>query len=323
MNYILLLISFVLLVKGADIFVSGSASVAKKFNISDLIIGLTIVALGTSAPEIAVSTAASLKGQNEMAISNILGSNIFNLLVVLGVCSLIKPIKVQKNLLLKEFPYGLLAAIVMLIMVNDTVLGGGDVNILASSEGLILLMFFTIFLYSIISYSLDSKNRKEIEAEVAEGSEEIKEISTGTSIIFIVLGMTAVVTGGDLVVKSASAIASSFGVSEALIGLTVVSVGTSLPELVTSIIAAKKGNSDIAVGNVVGSNIFNILLTLGISSSISPIIVADISRVDTLILVALTVLVFVMAFSKKTISRLEGAVMLCVFISYNFYIFTR
>ncbi len=323
MNYILLIISFVLLVKGADIFVSGSASVAKKFNISDLIIGLTIVALGTSAPEIAVSTAASLQGQNGMAISNIIGSNIFNLLVVLGVCSIIKPIKVQKNLLIKEFPYGLLAAIVMLIMANDVFLGSNGENILSSGDGLLLLIFFAIFLYSIISYSLDSKNRKQIEEEVAEGSDEIKEISLGTSIIFILLGLVAVVLGGELVVRSASAIAKSFGVSETLIGLTVVSVGTSLPELVTSIIAAKKGNSDIAVGNVVGSNIFNILLTLGISSSISPILVGDVSRYDIIILVALTVIVYVMALSKRTISRLEGITMLCIFVSYNFYIFTR
>lgn len=322
MEYLLLIVGFVLLVKGADVFVTGAGSVAKKFKIPDLIIGLTIVAFGTSAPEIAVSTVASLGGKNEMAISNILGSNIFNLMVVLGVCAIILPIKVAPSILKREFPMCILATVLLLVMIADKFLGISDVNVLSRVDGIILLVVFAVVMFTIVKSAMGG-NKEEAPQEAQEGSEEIKEVSTVTSIVMIVLGLVAVVGGGDLVVDNATIIATTFGMSEALIGLTIIAMGTSLPELVTSIVACKKGSSDMAVGNVIGSNIFNILLTLGIASSISPIQVDVISVYDTIILLIFTLLVFVFCKTKNTISRIEGIILVVVFIIYNYYIFTR
>lgn len=321
MEYLLLLVGFVFLVKGADVFVTGAGSVAKKFNIPDLIIGLTIVALGTSAPEIAVSTVASINGQNEMAISNIIGSNFFNLLVVLGVCSMVLPIKVKGSILKREFPFAILASAMLLLMISDTVLGNGNINILSRVDGAILLVAFSVFMYTVIRTAIKG-DPKEI-AEIAEDEEEIKEVKTLTSVLMIIFGLVGVVVGGDLVVKEASIIAANFGMSETLIGLTIVALGTSLPELVTSFIACKKGNSDMAIGNVIGSNIFNILLTLGICSVISPVAVDTNSIYDALILLVFTLVAFVMAKTDNVISKAEGIVMICMFVLYNYYIFTR
>lgn len=321
MEYLLLIVGFVFLVKGADVFVTGAGSVAKKFNIPDLIIGLTIVALGTSAPEIAVSTVASINGQNEMAISNIIGSNFFNLLVVLGVCSMVLPIKVKGSILKREFPFAILASAMLLLMISDTVLGNGNINILSRVDGAILLVAFSVFMYTVIRTAIKG-DPKEI-AEIAEDEEEIKEVKTLTSILMIIFGLVGVVVGGDLVVKEASIIAANFGMSETLIGLTIVALGTSLPELVTSFIACKKGNSDMAIGNVIGSNIFNILLTLGICSVISPVAVDTNSIYDALILLVFTLVAFVMAKTDNVISKAEGIVMICMFVLYNYYIFTR
>ncbi len=321
MEYVLLIVGFVLLVKGADVFVTGAGSVAKKFHIPDLIIGLTVVAFGTSAPEVAVSTVASVGGQNAMAISNIIGSNIFNLLVVLGVCAVMVPISVDKGILKKEFPFAIVASLILVVMIADSFLGNGDINVLSRIDGIILLVAFLVFLLSTIKSALDSKKTDQV--EVNDDDEEIKEVSTVTSIIMIVLGLAAVVFGGDLVVKEASIIAAAFGVSEALIGLTIVALGTSLPELVTSVIACRKGSSDMALGNVIGSNIFNILLTLGICSTISPITVDVISIYDAVLALVFTLVVLVMAKTKNTITRVEGSIMLLMFVGYNVYIFTR
>ncbi len=318
MEYLLLLIGFVLLVKGADVFVTGAGSVAKKFKIPDLIIGLTVVAFGTSAPEIAVSTVASVGGQNAMAISNILGSNIFNLLVVLGVCAIIVPIEVDGKILKKEFPFAVLTQILLILMLADQFLGNGSLNVLSRGDGLILLLAFSIFMFYVIT---SAKNHDESEEEF--GEEEIKEVSTLSSVLMIVLGLAAVVFGGDLVVKAATEIAYSFGVSEALVGLTIVAMGTSLPELVTSIIACRKGSSDMALGNVIGSNIFNVLLTLGLCSTISPIAVEYISVIDSIIVLGVTLVVFFMAKTGKKITKVEGFTMLIIFAVYNFYIISR
>lgn len=324
LTYVLLLMGFALLIKGADIFVEGSSSIAKKFGIPDLIIGLTIVALGTSAPEIAVSTLASLDGANEVAISNIIGSNMFNIMLVIGVCALIKPMKVQGSLLRKEFPFSILASVVLLVFMLDVPLSIGtnsvqSIDIISRSEGLVLLAFFGIFLYSVISSTLESKT--------VISSEELgvddKVISLPLSLVYIVLGIIAIVFGGDIVVNSAVEIATAFGLSQTLIGLTIVSMGTSLPELVTSIIAARKGSSDMALGNVVGSNIFNIFLTLGISASISPILVLRENIIDTFILTIVSIIILVFAFTKRRVSRVEGAIILALYVLYTYYIIIR
>lgn len=321
MEYILLVVGFLFLVKGADVFVTGAGSVAKKFNIPDLIIGLTIVAFGTSAPEIAVSTVASINGQNEIAISNIIGSNIFNLLVVLGVCSIIVPLKVDKPILKRDFPFAIVASAILTIMIADKFLGNGDINMLSRVDGIILLGAFLIFMISVLKSALSAN--KNVPLEEVKVDEEIKEISGITSVLMIIFGLIAVVVGGDLVVKEASIIAASFGVSEALIGLTIVAMGTSLPELVTSVIACRKGSADMAIGNVVGSNIFNVLLTMGICSTISPVAIDAASVMDSLIMICMTLIVYVMCRTKYTISRYEGMTMLCMFFLYNYYIFTR
>ena len=254
MNYILLVIGFILLVKGADYFVDGSSSIAKKLRIPSLIIGLTIVAFGTSAPEAAVSITASVNGQNGMAIGNVIGSNIFNLLMVIGASGIIKPLLVEKSILSKEFPFVLLTSIILVILSLDHVFNNVFAFIKNRKENLC---------DPETSVDIDVGNVKAIE----------KNNTMIKSILISIIGIAAIIFGGNLVVNSASDIASSFGVSDQLIGLTVVSIGTSLPEFVTSVIAATKGESDLALGNVIGSNIFNILFVIGASALISPMTV--------------------------------------------------
>ncbi len=322
MEYFLLLFGFVLLVKGADVFVTGASSIAKKFNIPDLIIGLTIVAFGTSAPEVAVSTVASLNGQNSMAISNIIGSNIFNLLLVLGICAIIVPINVtDKDIIKRDFPFNIIASVVLVIMLADSFIGNGDINVLSRADGIILLIAFSIFMYTVIKSALGSM--KSAENVSSDSQEEIKEVSFITSLVMIVLGLGAVVLGGDVVVDSASTIATSFGISETVIGLTIVAMGTSLPELVTSVIACKKGSSDMALGNVIGSNLFNILFTLGICSTISPITVEILSIYDAIILLGFTITAFICAKTGYKITRPQGFMLVALFVCYNVYIFIR
>ncbi len=320
MEYLLLIVGFGLLVKGADVFVTGAGSIAKKFNISDLIIGLTVVAFGTSAPELAVSTVASINGQNAIAISNVVGSNIFNILVVLGVCAIMVPISVDSKILKREFPFAIVSTVILLVMVADKFMRINDVNVISRFDGIILLVIFISFMASIIKSS--SGEQPEELVEEFEKT-KIKEIPVFSSILMTIFGLVAVVFGGDLVVKQSTTIAESFGVSETLIGLTIVAMGTSLPELVTSIIACRKGNSDMALGNVIGSNIFNIIFILGVCSTISPITVETISVYDIIISTILTVIALFMSKTKNTISRLEGVSMILIFIVYTGYIFVR
>ncbi len=315
MDYIILLLGFVFLVKGADFFVSGSSSIAKKFGIPEFIIGLTLVAFGTSAPELAVSVTASLAGQNEIAVSNVVGSNIFNIFAVLGFSSLILPIKVDSNILKKDLPYSLVAAFAALVMSADIFLSGTDINVLSRGDGLILLLLFAIFLYYTISYALNNKEQLE--------GEEIEALPTWKSMIFIVLGLVGVVMGGNFVVDGATNIALSFNVSETIIGLTVVALGTSLPELVTTVVATKKGNADMALGNVVGSNIFNILLILGLTSTIDPVTVQTVNLYDLIVLLALTLVVIFMSATSKKIDRKEGIILLIGLVAYYIFIFIR
>ncbi len=316
MEYVLLLVGFALLIKGADVFVSGAGSVAKKFNISNLVIGLTVVAFGTSAPELAVSSLASVNGQNSMAISNIVGSNIFNLLMVLGACAIIKPINVEQGIVKREIPLLLGVTVLLFVLLFDGINFANGVYGLSRVDAVILLICFAGFMYYIL------KNSKS-EAVSSEEVEEIDEMSTSKSIVFILIGLSAVVYGGNLVVENATTIAQSLGVSETVIGLTIVAMGTSLPELVTSVIACRKGSSDMAMGNVIGSNIFNILLILGTSSAISPLNVDILAVYDTFFVIICTILVWIAAKTKQQISRAEGIVMILIFAAFNVYIFIR
>lgn len=313
MEYLLLVVGFVLLIKGADFFVEGSSSVAKLLHVPSIIIGLTVVAFGTSMPEASVSITAAFQGKNDLAVSNVIGSNIFNLMVVLGATAMVKPVKAKRSVLKQEFPFSILITLVLLLAICvPRLVTGSDVFVLGRTSGVILLIFFGYFLWSTIRQAL--KSRRE-----GGGQEEGTQLSPLKSALYIIGGIAAIVLGGDWVVDSATVIAESFHLSQTFIGLTIVAMGTSLPELVTSMVAAGKGENDLAVGNVVGSNIFNILLILGASSAILPIQVEITAVYDTMILILFSVLVYVFAVRGQDLRRREGAVLLlsyCLFFAY-------
>ena len=322
MDYILLIIGFVLLIKGADFFVDGSSSVAKILKVPTIIIGLTVVAFGTSMPELSVSVTAALRGSNDLAVSNVLGSNIFNLLVVLGCCALVKPVAAKWSLLKKEFPFSILITIILLLVDSDfsimKILDGNQGFVLGRWAGLLFLILFVLYIYATVKSALRSR----AEAKDME-EEEYKTMSPLKSGIYIVIGLIGIVWGGNLVVDSASNIALTFGWSQTFIGLTIVALGTSLPELVTSVVAARKGENDLAVGNVVGSNIFNILLILGVSSFITPITFDVTAVYDTIILIIASIVVYVSAISKREIQRKEGILFLVCYFAFFLYVFMR
>lgn len=312
MTYILLILGFVLLVKGADFFVEGSSSVAKLLRIPTIIIGLTIVAFGTSAPELAVSISASLSGSNDIAVGNVIGSNIFNLMMVLGLCSLLAPMPMDKKILNGDYLYAILAAAVMLLLF-------GFDHDLSRLDGIILLIMFAYFMGKTVRSAL-----KDRAAETNDGDEEeIKVLSPLLSVVYIIGGMAAIVIGGNLVVDNASLIAASFGLSETLIGLTVVAFGTSLPELVTSMVASKKGENGLALGNVIGSNLFNILFVLATSTTISPMKVDVLSTFDAIFLIAVSALIWLMAKKDCQIGRMRGVIMVALYLAYTVYIIMR
>lgn len=328
MSYIVLLIGFVLLIKGADYFVEGSSSVAKIMHIPSIIIGLTVVAFGTSMPELSVSLSASLHGANELAVGNVIGSNIFNVLVVLGVSAVIAPVVTKKSVLKKEFPFSILSAIVLFIVMGgyniSGLFSGTGTFVLGRVGGVILLLMFIYFIISAVRDALKARNAYEDKEEAGKIKEEEYKILTPIrSAVYIIGGATGICFGGDMVVEAASVIGASFGMSDNLIGLTIVALGTSLPELVTSIVAAKKGENDLAVGNVVGSNIFNVLLILGTASVVFPISVSLESMFDMLIVIFVSILAFVMAKSKGEISRAEGSIFLGTYVAYFIYILCR
>lgn len=304
----ILVIGFVLLIKGADFFVEGSSSVAKRLRVPSIIIGLTIVAMGTSLPECAVSVTASIANQNELAVSNVVGSNIFNLMVVCGVCALFAPLAVQKDTLKKEFPFSIVCAILMLVLgYIGMTLGRGD--------GIIFLVIFACFLVWMIKTALKARSNAE--------EEEIELLPVWRCIFYIVGGAVAIKFGGDFVVDGASVIASKLGMSQNLIGLTVVALGTSLPELVTSIVAARRNEVDMALGNVIGSNIFNILFVLGVAAAISPIAFIMENVMDIVLLIVMSALVWIFAWTKQKIGRTEGIIMLLIYAGYLVYIIMR
>jgi len=321
MEYIFLIIGFLLLIKGADFFVDGSSSVAKLLKVPAIIIGLTVVAFGTSMPELSVSVTAALKGSNDLAVSNVLGSNIFNLLVVLGCCALLSPVLTKESLLKKEFPFSIFITVILLLLDSNfafaRVVRGEGPFVLGRKSGILFLILFALFVYSTVKAALSARHEKR------ETDEEYKMMSPIKSIIYIAFGIAGIVLGGDLVVDSACEIAETFGLSQTFIGLTIVALGTSLPELVTSMVAARKGENDLAVGNVVGSNIFNILLILGVSASITPITLEVTAVYDTLILIGASVLVYVAALSNREIRRSEGAVFLLAYAVFFVYVLMR
>ena len=315
---IILVIGFALLIKGADFFVEGSSSVAKKFNVPSLIIGMTIVAMGTSLPELAVSVTASMTGNNTLAVSNVAGSNIFNLMVVCGACALFAPLTIEKNTLLKEFPFSIICAGLLVVL--------GFLGMsLGRVDGIIFLAIFMVYLLWMIRSAKQARNAgdklEEEEEEFVE--EEIKILPMWKCLIFIIGGMIAIKFGGDFVVDGASAIAAGFGLSQTLIGLTIVALGTSLPELVTSIVAARKDEVDMALGNVIGSNIFNILLILGVAAAISPITFLMENIIDIVILIVMSLVVWIFAWTSKEINRKEGIAMLLMYAVYMVYICIR
>lgn len=312
MTYILLIIGFILLIKGADYFVEGSSNLAKALKIPTLIIGLTVVAFGTSAPEAVVSIVASTKGSNEIALSNIIGSNIFNLLAVLGISAIVKGLKANRQIITKDFLFSILATLMLIAMMFDKFLSGDKLNIITRGEGLVLLSILVLYVYSLILTA--SKEKKLIKE---------KHKLTPKDILMLVLGILAVILGGELVVKSSQQIALNLGISETLVGLTIVSIGTSLPELVTSIVAAKKGETDIALGNVIGSNIFNILFVLGISSTLSPILVNNQSLIDVLILLGITIICYIFTIYNQRIGRTKGIIMALTYLIFMIYIIMR
>ena len=312
MAYILLILGFVLLVKGADFFVEGSSSVAKLLRIPTIIIGLTIVAFGTSAPELAVSISASLSGSNDIAVGNVIGSNIFNLMMVLGLCSLLAPMPMDKKILNGDYLYAILAAVVMLLLF-------GFDHDLSRLDGIILLIMFAYFMGKTVRSALKDRAAGTDD----DDEEEIKVLSPLLSVVYIIGGMAAIVIGGNLVVDNASLIAASFGLSETLIGLTVVAFGTSLPELVTSMVASKKGENGLALGNVIGSNLFNILFVLATSTTISPMKVDVLSTFDAIFLIAASALTWLMAKKDYQIGRMRGAIMVALYLAYTVYIIMR
>lgn len=313
LNILLLLTGFVALIFGAGKLVDSASSLAVKLGIPNIVIGLTIVAFGTSAPELVVNVFAAVSGSTEMVLGNVLGSNIFNVLGILGISAVIFPLTVKTNTTWLEIPLSLLAAVGVLILAADVMLDGSTTNLISRSEGIVLLLFFTIFLV----YNLTVAK-----AGDAEEQTETPQYSSTKAVLFIILGLAGLIIGGRLIVTSAVGIAETIGLSERVIGLTVVSIGTSLPELATSIIAVRKKNVDIAIGNVVGSNIFNIFLILGVSTTVAPLQVSGNAFFDILVNILAGLLLFIFIFTGKgrQLERWEGMIFILFYIAYVSYL---
>lgn len=312
MSVVLIIIGLILLIKCADWFVDGCSNIAKSLGIPSLIIGLTIVAFGTSAPEAAVSITASLKGMNDISLGNVVGSNICNLLLVLGLSGLFGSLTAKRKIITRDFVYAIFSSIVLLILSFSFFMNGGSHGVITRTNGLILLCFLGIYLYALVGDALRSVREKEEKTKF-----EVKDV------FFIIVGIVGIIVGGQLVVNSATDIANMFNISQNVIALTIVAIGTSLPELVTSVVAAKKGKTDIAIGNVVGSNIFNIFFILGVSSVVSPISFGVESFIDIIIMVVASIIVYGLLLINKRIGRVKGVVLLAIYAVYMMYILAR
>ena len=305
MMYLLLLVGFVLLLKGADFFVDGSSSIAGILRVPSIVIGLTIVAMGTSAPETAVSITAGLSGNSDLSLGNIVGSNIFNLLMVIGVSALLRPIATHKDMLRRDLWWNVAVSAVLFIMLLD--------RKLSRVEGILLLIGMVVYLYVVIRSAIRDRS----------DTEPLKQLTLPVSILYIIGGLIAIILGGNLVVDNASLIAHSLGMSDTLVGLTIVAIGTSLPELMTSIVAAKKGDSGIALGNAVGSCLFNIMFILGTASVLTPIHAAPELLIDAALLTGVCILILILAQTHRETSRKEGIVCILCYLAYSIYIILR
>jgi cation:H+ antiporter len=312
--FIFLLGGFFLLIKGADLLVDGASALAKRFAVSEIVIGLTIVAFGTSTPELIVNLIAAIQDKSAISFGNIIGSNIVNILLILGIAGLIRPLPTAKNTVWREIPFALLAGVVLFIMCNDTLFNRSS-DLLSRGDGLILLMFFIIFItYGFAIARVEGVNQT-----------EVKSRSLLKIILYILVGLAALLIGGKLVVDNAVTIARAFSMSEKLIGLTIVAIGTSLPELFTSAVAAKKGNTDIAIGNIVGSNIFNIFFILALTALVRPLEYDRVLNIDLIVLIAASTLLFFTMFTgkKRSLDRGEAVLFLVALIGYYVFILLR
>lgn len=314
LNLLLLVGGFILLIKGADVFVDGASNTAQNFKVSKMLIGLTIVAFGTSAPELAVSIKALATGSTDMVLGNVIGSCILNILLILGIAALIRPIKIKDNTVKKELPLCMLISVLLAVVFLDVQIGGGSVNQITRADAIVLLLFFSVFLYYLFTLARQRKK--------SEDQHEKPQYSIGKSLAFVVLGLAGIVLGSELVVNGASNTASALGVSERVISLTIIAFGTSLPELVTTVVAARRGEQDLAVGNIIGSNIFNICIVLGIPvlffGTLTP---SSFQMIDIVMLVASAVALFAFSATTRRINRVEGIFMLVAFVVYYSVVF--
>ncbi len=310
-SIIVLIIGFILMAKGADYFVDGAAVLAWKLNVPSFLIGMTVVAMGTSTPEIAVTITASVRGNNGMAIGNVIGSNIFNILVVCGVCALFTPLLIKKSTLKREFPFSIFAEAVLLVMCAAGMVVG-------HAKGIILLAIFVLFLIWMVQ-----STRKAMQSGEAVETTTVKEMSNLICFLCIAGGAAAIIIGGQFVINAAETIGIYLGMSETLVGLTICSIGTSLPELITSITAARKHHADMALGNIIGSNIFNVLLVAGLATAISPISVTRNNLIDLIFVIAISVYMFLLVWKKQRLGRGGGISMLAIYAAYMIYICLR
>lgn len=312
LEIILLIVGFVILIKGADVFVDGAASLAQNFKLSKMLIGLTIVAFGTSAPEFAVSVKSIISNNADMVLGNVIGSNILNILLIIGICALIKPVIVKNNTIKKEIPIVILMSTLLFFLMKDNLFDSSISNIVTRNDGFVILLFFTVFVYYLISIV---RNKKD------EDADSLAKFNIPKSIIFTILGIVAIIVGSNLVVDSASTIATILGVSQKMIALTIVAFGTSLPELVTSIVSIKKDEQEIMVGNIVGSNIFNIGIVLGLPVALfGGIDAVGFNNIDLIMLLVSAVLLFMLSFKKHKIGKVGGILMLVLFIIYYTFV---
>lgn len=313
LNILLLILGFVFLIKGADFFVDGASSTAQNFKVSKMLIGLTIIAFGTSSPEFAVSMQSLAKGSTDMLLGNVIGSNILNILLILGVAAVIHPIKIKDNTVKKELPLCMLISSLLVVLFLDIKLANATINQITRSDAIVIILFFTIFIYYLISLVRQKKETNE---------DEKPQFKLGKSLLFVALGLIGIILGSNMVVNNASSIAIKLGLSERIIALTIIAFGTSLPELVTTIVSSSKGEQDLLLGNIIGSNIFNACVVLGIPVAIyGTITPSSFNYIDLIALVGSSCLLFLFAETKRTITRFEGILMLIAFAIYYILVF--
>lgn len=306
----ILVLGFIILIKGADYFIDGAASIAKNLKVPDILVGLTIVAFGTSAPEAAVSIKATLSQNSDMVLGNVIGSNILNILLIIGISAFIFPLQVKSNTIKKEIPFTFLVSALLFVLLADIPLGNGTIDMISRADGIVILLFFAVFIYYLITLA------KEGDVETVEPKYKL-----GKACAFTAVGLVCIVLGGNFVVESASAIATAMNIGQKFISLTIVAFGTSLPELVTSVMAAKKKEQDIALGNIIGSNIFNICFVIGVPATLfGNIIPAETVYLDTIVMLIATVTLFVFSKTKRQVSKKEAVVFLLMFVLYYGYL---